>query len=320
MTSARVEQATPGRRSPSARSAATLEEAQRPRPPGAVRGVGRLVLDLVHKSDRDRILGLAGENAFMAVLTVFPGLLVFAAVLGQLGLLIGRRNADRVEGAVLDFLDRLLTSSASGALTTARQLFDSSGNALTIALVIALVSVAQAFAGIINTVTLVYDVHDRRGWWKRRWLGLLVGAGSLLTGTVVITAIVIGPLFGTAKDVVRSVGLSEEYAFIWSSVRWPVAFLALVAWATTLDHICPDRQARWRSGLPGGVLTAVLWLIASIGFNVYLRVVVARSPVLGALGGGLILMTWFYLLCLALLIGAELNAILLARRRADTGP
>ncbi len=314
--SARVEQATPSRRSAVVRAAATLKDAQRPRPGGPIRGLRRLTLDLFRKSDRDRILGLASENAFMAVLTVFPALLVFAAVLGQLGLLIGRRNADEVERAVLDFLDRLLTSSAGGALTTARQLFETSGNALTIALVIALVSVAQAFASIINTVTLVYDVQDRRGWWKRRWLGLLVGAGSVLTGAVVITAIVIGPLFGKAEVVVGRVGLSQEYAFVWSYIRWPVAFLALIAWATTLDHICPDRQARWRAGLPGGLLTAVLWLLASVGFNIYLRVVVTRSPVLGALGGGLILMTWFYLLCLALLIGAELNAILLARRVA----
>ena len=43
------------------------------------------------------------------------------------------------------------------------------------------------------------------------------------------------------------------------------------------------------------------------------------SPVFGALGGGLILMSWFYLLCASLLIGAELNAILLARRRLDQG-
>jgi hypothetical protein len=59
----------------------------------------------------------------------------------------------------------------------------------------------------------------------------------------------------------------------------------------------------------------VLWLLASYGLNVYVNTFVATSPVFGALGGGLILMSWFYLLCASLLIGAELNAILQARRR-----
>ena len=59
----------------------------------------------------------------------------------------------------------------------------------------------------------------------------------------------------------------------------------------------------------------MLWLAASVGLNVYLQVVVVRSPILGALGGGLILMTWFYLLCAGLLIGGELNAVLRARRK-----
>jgi len=307
--------ATPQRRSAEARATATAAEATRPQPHGHVRRFTRLVADVVRKSDRDRALGLAAENAFMAVLTVFPTLLVFATMLGQLELIIGKVNADRVQDSVLSFLNDLLTRSADGAISTAKQLFATSGNALTLASLLALFSLSTAFAGVINTVTIAYDVHDTRGWWKRRWLGLLIGLGSVLTGVIVVTAVVIGPLFGKASVVVTAVGLSEEYAFFWSYVRWPVAFVALIAWATTLDHICPDRQGRWREGLPGGFLTALLWLAASVGFNIYLQIAVNASPVLGALGGGLILMTWFYLLCLALLAGAELNAVLIARRR-----
>ncbi len=187
---------------------------------------------------------------------------------------------------------------------------------------LALVSLATAFAGIINTVTVAYDLHDTRGWWRRRWLGLLVGAGTILTGAVVVTLVVVGPLFGRAEKIVTSIGLSSEYSALWSVARWPVAFVSLVLWATTLLHLCPDRQAPWREGLPGGLLTAVLWLAASDAFNAYLSLVVPRSPLLGALGGGLILMTWFYLLCLSLLIGAEVNAVRTAHRvaRAPSGP
>jgi membrane protein len=307
------------RRSAEARAAATKAEAERPPARGPIRWVLRTIADVWRKANRDRVLGLSAENAFMAVLTVFPTLLVVAAVLGQLAVVIGEHNAQRVEKAVIDFLNRLLTNQASGAIDTVKHLFDVSGNTLTLALALAVVSVAMAFAGIINTVTIAYDVHDTRGWWKRRWLGLLVGLGSVITGAVVVTLVVVGPLFGRGVDIVTRIGISQQYDFLWSYLRWPVAFLSLIVWATTMFHLCPDRQDSWRSGLPGGLLTAVFWLAASVGFNVYLELVVRASPLLGALGGGLILMTWFYLLCLGLLVGAELNAVLLARRAYREG-
>lgn len=306
-----------GRRSPQARAAATASEAERPLPKGFVRGLFRLIADVVRKGDRDRVLGLAGENAFMAVLTTFPILIVVAAVLGQLSLVIGEGNARRVEDSVLLFLQDLLTDSAGPAIQTARDLFATSGNTLTLALVFALGSLAQAFASILNTVTLAYDVHDTRGWWHRRWLGLVMGIGSVLMAVVVVTLVVVGPLFA-ASDVVLSIGLDREYAVLWSYLRWPVAFFALILWSTTMFHLCPDRAGPWRKGLPGGLLTAVLWLGASVGFNLYLDVALGASPVFGALGGGLIVMTWLYLLCFGLLAGAELNAVLLARRAGDT--
>lgn len=270
--------------------------------------------DVWRKSDRDRILGLAGENAFMGVLTIFPTLLVFAAVLGQLESVIGSHNTKLVKDAISEFLTQVLTSSAADIDKTVKSLFATSGNTLTFALIVAMVSVAQAFASVINTVTLAYEIKDRRGWWRRRFVGLLLGMGSLLAGAVMVTAFVVGPLFGRA-DVIDSLGISDEYAFVWSWVRYPIALVALVTWATTLFHLCPDRIARWRDGLPGALLTSFLWIAASLGFSSYLGVVVPRSPILGALGGGLILMTWFYVLFFSLLVGAELNATLLARRR-----
>ena len=305
-------------RSPTVRAAATMAEANRPQPRGLVRKAIRLTADVWRKSDRDRILGLAGENAFMGVLTVFPTLLVFAAVLGQMEAFIGSDNTEKVKTSIIDFLTRVLNGSAEGVDKTVRSLSETDATALTLALVIAMASVAQAFASVLNTVTVAYELQDKRGWWYRRLLGLLLGLGTLLAGAVMVTAFVVGPFFGHADDVVSKIGLSEEYAFVWAWIRYPVGFVALVIWATTLFHLCPDRPGRWRSGLPGGLLTTLLWLAASLGFSSYLGLVVPRSPVLGALGGGLILMTWFYLLCLSLLIGAELNATLLVRRRLST--
>jgi membrane protein len=297
------------------RAEATAREARRAPAGDPVRWFLRLVREVVNKADRDRLLGLAAESAFFAVLTLFPAMLVVAAILGQLGNIIGQNNALRVEEAVLQFLDRLLTDTASGAISTVEDLFRTGSNALTIATLLALASLSTAFSTLVNTVNIAYDVPETRGWWRRRWLGLLLGFGSVLTGAIAVTLLVIGPIFGRAEGVVSNIGLGPEYDFLWSYLRWPVAFGALVLWATTMDHLMPNRRTRWRYDLPGGLLTALLWLAASYGLNLYLELIVSSSPIFGALGGGLILMTWFYLLCVALLAGAELNAILLARRR-----
>ncbi|MCW2680938.1 MAG: hypothetical protein JWM62_2339 [Frankiales bacterium] len=297
------------------RAEATAQEARRTPAGNPVTWFFRLVREVINKADRDRLLGLAAESAFFAVLTLFPAMLVVAAVLGQLGNLIGDGNARQVEEAVLDFLDRLLTDTAGGAISTVEDLFETGTNALTVATLLALASLSTAFSTLVNTVNIAYDVPETRGWWRRRWLGLLLGFGSVLTGAIAVTLLVIGPIFGRAEGVVSRIGLGPEYEFLWSFLRWPVAFGGLVLWATTMDHLMPNRRTRWRYDLPGGLLTALLWLAASYGLNLYLELVVTSSPIFGALGGGLILMTWFYLLCVALLAGAELNAILLARRR-----
>jgi membrane protein len=303
------------RRSAAARAAATAADAGRPQPHSHVGRFFRLVGDVWRKADRDRVLGLAGENAFMAVLTIFPTLLVFAAVLGQLSSVIGEDNTDTVKKAISDFLKTILTSSASGVDKTVNDLFSTHGNAFTLALVIALASMAQAFASVLNTVTLAYDVHDHRGYFHRRLIGLLLGLGSLVTGAILIAAVVLGPFLGA-----KQIGFSANYAFVWSWVRYPIALVALIAWATTLFHICPDRPARWRAGVPGALLTSFLWGAASYGLSAYLRLVVPESPLLGSLGGGIILMLWLYLLCFSLLVGAELNATLLARKASHPRP
>ncbi len=303
------------RQSSELRAAVTAQEAARTPAGDPLRWFVRTTIEVVHKADRDRLLGLAAETAFFAVLTLFPALLVVAAVLGQLSTIIGGENARRVEQGVLDFLDELLTDTASPAIDTVRDLFEGSGNALTIASLLALLSLSTAFSTLINTVNICYDVPETRGWWRRRWMGLLLGVGTVLTGALAVTLLVVGPLFGRGEDVVARIGLDAEYSVLWSFARWPLAFLSLVLWATTMQHLTPARRERWRYDLPGGLLTAVLWLAASWGLNFYLETAVSASPVFGALGGGLILMAWFYLLCVAMLAGAELNAILLARRR-----
>lgn len=121
-------------------------------------------------------------------------------------------------------------------------------------------------------------------------------------------------LFGRGEQLAGLVGLGSVFTFLWNGVRLPALALLLLAWAIVLLRTAPSRRVRWRDAVPGALLAGVLWGSATVGFRVYLGFAAESNPVLGAFGGGAIVMTWSYLLSLGLLLGGELNAVLVQRR------
>jgi len=67
--------------------------------------------------------------------------------------------------------------------------------------------------------------------------------------------------------------------------------------------------------LPGSAFAAVVWMVASVLFKVYIRHFSNFGLLYGSLGTLIILMFWFYLSGIVILAGGEINAILEDRRR-----
>lgn len=282
----------------------------------AVRGVVSF-FDLMGK---DRVFGLAAETAFFTVVSVFPALLILATTLSRLGAIVGTDVAAQVEAEVVNGLQLVLTSQASGAIDSVRALFENDrSDVLTLSVVAAVVTVSGAFAAVLQALNIAYGVPETRSWLRRRAIGLLMALTSVVVAAVLLTVVVVGPLFGRGQALAEVVGGGQVFATAWDVLRWPLGFVVLVAFATTLCHIAPSIRTRWLYDTPGGLLAAVLWLAASYGFNGYLRIAAGGNPLLGVLGGGIILMTWIYLLCLSLLLGGELNAWM-SRRGTTPAP
>jgi len=288
--------------------------------PAWVGAATRLLLEVARGARADRIGGSAAEIAFFAVLSVFPALLVLAAVLGSLELLVGHNLAGQAEAVVVEFLQRVLTSDGSGAVEVVRQLFARRRQGLiTAASLFALWGVTRSFATVIRTLDLAYAVRESRTL-AGRWLTALgLALGSLLLAVIVLAMVVVGPLLGQGEGLIDRFGLQYWLVGAWDWVRWPFAFVLLVAWATTLYHMAPARRGQWRHDLPGALVAGVGWLAVSLGLGAYVDVVASANPILGVLGGGLILLIWLYLLGLTLLLGGELNAVLDHRRHRGSG-
>jgi membrane protein len=282
-----------------------------------VRILGRMVDEWGH----DRLPDTAAAVAFWAVLSLLPALLALAAMLGPLDAVTGGDVAQDVQDQVLEFLGTVLTDEASGTIDATRNLFEEQRpGLLTLSLLLAVWTVSRAFAGLVRALDVVYDLDDERGWFHIRATALVIAVGTVLAAAMLLAALVVGPLLGTGEEIAAEVGLGDQFVFLWDVLRLPVAFLVLVLWAATIFHVAPDHRTPWRWDLPGALLTAVLWVVFSVGMRVYLELAQAGNAVFGTLGGALIVLLWFWLLSLAILIGGELNQVLLDEYAPVHGP
>lgn len=276
---------------------------------------------LVREWQDDRVSGLAAEVAFFGMLSVFPSFLALAAALGSLEAIVGGEVAATAEEQVVDVMRRVLTDEADSTIEAVQALFaDASPGVFTLGLLLAGWAASRGFAAVIRALDVAYDLEERRTWWRLRAVAVGLALGTVLVVSLLLAMLVIGPLLGTGQDVADAIGLGDAFATSWDWARWPVVLALAVAWAATIFHIAPNHRTPWRWDVPGAILSAVSWILVSVGFSAYLRLAGSANQVFGTLGGGLIALVWFYLLAVGLLLGAELNAILLADRDGSDGP
>jgi membrane protein len=103
---------------------------------------------------------------------------------------------------------------------------------------------------------------------------------------------------------------------LWSILRWPIAFGAILLLFAFVYYFAPNKdQRRWQWVTPGSFVGAVMWLVLSALFTLYVTFAGSYSKTYGSIAAGVILLLWLNYTAWALLFGAELNAEL--DRQAD---
>ncbi|MCC5952125.1 MAG: YihY/virulence factor BrkB family protein [Acidimicrobiia bacterium] len=274
----------------------------------------RFVTELIEAFRVDRITGLGAEVAFFAFLGLFPLLLVFASVLGFLDTLVGESIAREVEDAVIDFLQSILTDEGAGFITAVENLFNEPApGLLSIGILLTLWTASRGFAAVTNGLDVVYDYDERRGW----LMGRLIGLGMTVVTVVVVALLgammIVGPLLGTGQDLAERFELGEAFVTVWTWLRGPLVFVVTVVWATSLYHVAPSSRSLWRHDLPGAIVAALGWILVTIGFRIYVDLTPPDTAA-GTVGSVLVAVLWIYAMAIVLLLGGEINAVLLGRR------
>ena len=264
----------------------------------------RLLVSTVGTCMRNRVTGLAAEAAFFALLSLPP--LIFALA-GSIGYVFSRFNEaqlDEIRQSVVDLSLQALTEDTVNSIIvpTLNDVFRGARyDVISIGFVLALWSGSRALNVFVDTITIMYGLGGHRGIVKTRVLSFFLYVMGLITGDITIPLVLAGP---TLVDKV----IPARLDFL-NSLYWPVVVVLCICFLATLYHVSVPVRTSWRYNLPGATLTLLLWVFGSFLLRWVLTTTAGESTsIYGPLAAPIAVLLWLYLLSIAVLIGAAVNA------------
>jgi membrane protein len=262
------------------------------------------VVTTVSSCLRYRVTGLAAEAAFFAVLSVPPLVFALAGAIGYVTAQLDAGQINDIREAVLDFSGRLLTDKAVDTViepTLNDVLRGGRFDVISLGFVLALWSGSRALNVFIDTITVMHGLGGHRGIIRTRALSFVLYVLALITGIAAIPLMVAGPtLLGE--------WLPERVDFL-LRFYWPAVGVICICFLATLYHLSVPVRTSWRFNLPGAVFSLLAWVVGSYLLRWVLTVTAADSrSIYGPLAAPIAILLWLYLVAIAVLIGAAVNA------------
>ncbi len=247
----------------------------------------------------DDAMGLSAQVAFSSLLAFFPAVVFLVGLLDLVGAYGTLKEflAPVAPGDVLETIDTLQRDTSTGTSVVA----------FVVGAAGAIWAASGAMNAVIKAVNRAYDRVETRPFWRTRLIAivLVVLMGLVLAGLLLL--IVFGGPLGTA--IADKAGLGGAFELVWSILRWPIAFVAILLFFSLVYYLAPNLDVRsWEWLTPGALVGSLMWLALSGLFALYTSFSDSYSKTYGALASGIVLLLWLNYSAFALLFGAELNS------------
>ena len=247
----------------------------------------------------DNVPLMAAGMAYYAFLAIFPA--IIAAVL-----LYSFFADPATITTQLDALGSAIPADIKKTITD--QIGMAAGNGkvgfgAVIAILIALFSASGGMSNLMTAVNIAYDEEETRGFVKKRLVALALTVGAIVFLLVVVSLVAVLPV------VLGFLGTNGFVLFLIQAARWLLIVVVITISLAVLYRIAPDRDApklRWVS--VGAGIATLLWIVASVGFSIYVSQFGSYAKTYGAIAGIVILLLWLFITSYAILLGAEINA------------
>jgi membrane protein len=150
---------------------------------------------------------------------------------------------------------------------------------------------------MMTPLNAIYGARETRSWAQR--MGVSIFGGLLVIVLVYTAAIVV-----LGGRLVHPPGVLSAPFFL---LRWLVALGLLLTTIAVLIRLAPAKQRPVRWITIGSLLSAVSWIVATIGFGAYISAV-SYSSFYGSLGSVILLLIYLHVSAIAFLLGVSVDS------------
>jgi membrane protein len=268
----------------------------------------RLIIEAIRRLFADEAIPLAGNIAFRLLFSIFPFLIFLTALAGFFGSadLAARIVTYLLSVAPEEFvaplapeINSLLTHPRTGLLSVS-----------------AIITVWSAMGGVDSVRVALNRAYglteDRNPFLLYAIMALfVVGSAFLLLALAVL--IVFAP---TAIHFISTYAPAfDDLIATFDRYRYPLAIIILFVGLFLAHLILPARRVKLYYLMPGVILTVLVWLVLSSVYSYFLANFATFASTYVGLSGLFAAMFLIYLSALALILGGELNRVIVLARK-----
>lgn len=254
------------------------------------------------------ISSLASQLAFDMLFSFFPFLILLLTLVGFI-------NVDPIE--VISSLQTIMPEQLYELVSTlALQLLQTrNGNLLSFSLVFSLYTASRAFRAVRYGLNRAYNEDEDKNKIKVVILSVLFMIVISLMIIFVLAFLVFGEMI--SLTLVEWLDLDIKLFYFIRYLRYPIGLAGMIVVFSAVYKLIPSRRIKWREAFPGAVFTSIVWIILSMGFAFYVNNFGRYTDIYGSIGVVIVMMIWLQITSTTILLGGELNALLMYDKEHD---
>ena len=261
----------------------------------------RFSSEVIRRFNQDQSAVLAGYIAYASMLAGFPFLIFTLTLAGEI---IGARYSAEAIAALFDAVPAHVAQTLQPVLEEVIGV--DRGGVLTIAALGTIYAASNGVEAIRIGLDRAYDIESPRNFVMNRLVSVaFVLIGFLVFGCLAILIIFAPLAFRLIEDLTTlDIPASADIG------RYLVGGGLLYGMLWLMHRYLPARRMRYMRIWPGIVLSMLIWVLLASALSVYLAFAPSYALTYGALSGVIVTLLFFYLTGVAIILGAQVNAVI----------